>query len=321
MRVSVAICTWNRAKLLDHTLNVMQSIRVPGNVEWELLVVNNNCADETDQVLSRHSDALPIRRLFEPNPGLSNARNCAIAHATGDLILWTDDDVLVDENWLAEYVLAADNWPDAVFFGGTVDPWFESTSAAWVQRNLATFQGAFAIRQLGPDVRKMAEDERPFGANMAFRKEVLQKRAFDTRLGRCESNMLSGEDVAMIEQLRQRGQHGVWVGTARVRHFVPSSRTTEKYIWSYFHGLGRTAVLKNGAPRGLTLGIWPLRTLRKYATATVRRSIFGLTRGRRWATAFRLAARAKGTLDEVRNQNRPQHHNQKPELLRESISP
>ena len=78
MIVTVAICTWNRAKLLDRTLTQMHQLRIPADVEWELLIVNNNCTDETDPIIARHETALPIRRLFEPNPGLSNARNCAV---------------------------------------------------------------------------------------------------------------------------------------------------------------------------------------------------------------------------------------------------
>ncbi len=78
MNVTVAICTWNRAKLLDQTLTRMQQLRIPANVAWELLVVNNNCTDDTDAIIAGHESALPLRRLFEPKPGLSNARNFAV---------------------------------------------------------------------------------------------------------------------------------------------------------------------------------------------------------------------------------------------------
>ena len=63
--ITVAICTWNRAQLLDQTLTEMRKLRIPPGIEWELLVVNNNCTDDTDGVLDRHEGRLPIRRLFE----------------------------------------------------------------------------------------------------------------------------------------------------------------------------------------------------------------------------------------------------------------
>src|SRR5262245_31774006 len=112
MKVSVAICTWNRAALLDQTLAEMSNLRIPSGVDWELLVVNNNCTDATDEIIARHADRIPVRRLFESRQGHSHARNCAIEASSGELILWTDDDVLVDSNWLAAYVAAAESHPE-----------------------------------------------------------------------------------------------------------------------------------------------------------------------------------------------------------------
>ena len=61
-RVTVAICTWNRADLLDRTLAQMHRLWIPEGVTWELLVVNNNCTDHTDEVINRHAAALPLRQ-------------------------------------------------------------------------------------------------------------------------------------------------------------------------------------------------------------------------------------------------------------------
>ncbi len=87
MLLTVAICTWNRARLLDTILLNMHKLETPKDVEWELLVVNNNSTDDTDEVLSRHTEHFPLRRLFEEKLGQVNARNCAINAARGDLII------------------------------------------------------------------------------------------------------------------------------------------------------------------------------------------------------------------------------------------
>src|SRR5271157_1710832 len=75
--VSVTICTWNRAAILDRTLESFRSLRVPDGVEWELLLVDNNCTDETPEVARCHAVHLPLRLLVEPVQGVSIARNCA----------------------------------------------------------------------------------------------------------------------------------------------------------------------------------------------------------------------------------------------------
>ena len=68
MLITVAICTWNRSKLLDATLLEMEKLRIPAGVSWELLVVDNNSKDDTAEVIKRHTakGIVPIRGLFEP---------------------------------------------------------------------------------------------------------------------------------------------------------------------------------------------------------------------------------------------------------------
>src|SRR6266481_662849 len=118
---TVAICTWNRAASLLQTLRSLTSIDPP-NSPWELLVVNNHCTDETEDVLDRLQQELPLRRVFEAKPGVSQARNAAIQHAHGNYIIWTDDDVIVDKDWLCAYERAVNRWPEAAVFGGPVRP-------------------------------------------------------------------------------------------------------------------------------------------------------------------------------------------------------
>ena len=69
--VSVAICTWNRCESLRRTLEGMLRLQVPVGVTWDLIVVNNNGTDATDEVVTSFTDRLPVRLLHEATPGLS----------------------------------------------------------------------------------------------------------------------------------------------------------------------------------------------------------------------------------------------------------
>lgn len=66
MQVRIIICTWNRAETLDRALAQLRELTIPSFVDWEVVVVNNNCTDGTDRVIEQHRQSLPLRRIFEP---------------------------------------------------------------------------------------------------------------------------------------------------------------------------------------------------------------------------------------------------------------
>lgn len=239
VRLSVAICTWNRCELLRQTLEQMTRLRVPAGVTWELLVVNNNCTDATDAVIAGFAARLPVRRIFEATPGQSSARNAAVRAATGDYLIWTDDDVLVDPEWLAAYAAAFARRPDAVIFGGPIAPWFEGTPPAWLAAAFPKVANAYAVLDLGSEAVPLGHNTYPFGANMAFRTDVLRGRSYDPNLGLRPGSSMRGEEMVLIRELFAAGARGWWVPDARVRHFVPRARQTISYLKEYYRGSGQ----------------------------------------------------------------------------------
>lgn len=224
--------------MLDRTLAEMRKVGIPDGVDWELLVVNNNCTDNTDEVIARHGRDLPLRRLFEPNPGQTNARNCAISAASGDLIVWTDDDVLVDPEWITAYCQAACEYPDASFFGGQILPWFEGKPPKWLEQNWRIVEGVFAIRDLGEEPLQFSERLVPFGANFAVRTEVQRRYPFDPKLGLRPGGTLRGDETTLLMQMLADGLCGWWVPDAKVRHFIPKKRQTTRYLRDFARGQG-----------------------------------------------------------------------------------
>ena len=93
MLVTVAICTLNRAESLRKTLASLVAMRLPEQMEWEVVVVDNGSTDHTDKVITDFAERLPIRREYEPQRGHTPARNRAVGAAKGEYIVWTDDDV------------------------------------------------------------------------------------------------------------------------------------------------------------------------------------------------------------------------------------
>jgi glucosyl-dolichyl phosphate glucuronosyltransferase len=301
--MTVAIPTWNRATLLDQTLTQLHRLRIPSDVEWELLVVNNNCSDQTDATIFKHANHLPIRRLFEPTPGCASARNLAVAEARGEWILWTDDDVLVSPEWLAAYHEASKRWPDAGYFAGLIEPWFECDPPAWVLENTKVLEGVLAIRNFGPDEHRLSESEIPWSANMAVRKELFKDTPFDPTLGATKDGGYLGDEVKFIESLQSRGILGAWVPRARVRHFIPKRRLDRAYVWKHFHRYGQTLGHLEGIPSAGVTWLGAPRWLIRQAFEQWIVSIWKRMRNETdWFTAYSRAATTWGMLVEARRQ-------------------
>jgi len=302
MHVSVVICTWNRAKILAAAIEEMAKLRIPAGTEWELLVVNNNSTDDTDEVIARCAPHLPIRRLFEPKQGLSHARNCALEAMQGELVLWTDDDVLVEPDWLAEYVKAAEAHPEAAFFGGTIAALYTTKPPRWIKRNRLAFLGAYALKEPPADIMiDQIDSDIPIGANMALRTDAFGDFRFDPNLGRRGELLISGEEEQLFKRLLHQSRFGVWVAAARVRHCIPAERLTWRYLWNYYHAFGESQVRL----QKLADNVERTSLRQDYRRELMRTLLLLPYRDLQWAAAFQSAAIAKGKLDALRTRQRP----------------
>ena len=305
MDVTVAICTWNRAKLLAPTLDRLRQLTIPPGLAWELVVVDNNCTDDTPAVLKEAARHLPLRSVTEAQQGHSHARNRAVAEARAPLLVWTDDDVLAHPDWLANLVQAAADYPDAAFLGGPIRPWYEVPPPAWVAANMAVLGPYWALIDYGPEVRRLTAGEYAWGANLAFRTEVVRRHPFDPAYGRVKEQLSRGDETRAIDAVRAAGGYGVWGGTAAVDHFLPADRMTPAYVRqiAYWDGYreyepfaGDRSPRLLGAPRWL----W-----RKYLSLTARRRLRAAGRGPAWVAALRDEAQTLGLIGRMRAEARP----------------
>lgn len=240
MKLSVAICTRNRSTSLRRTLESIANTRIPPELQWEVLVVNNNSTDDTDLVIDNFSDRLPVRRLFESARGLSNARNTAVTAARGEYIIWTDDDVVVTSSWLDAYCRAIDQWRNAVLFGGPIRPHFAEPVPRWLQQGWSAVPAAFAAVDLGeePVIFSVLEGKIPYGANFGIRRTEQLKHPYNLLLG-AGTNYYAEETTVIIEILKG-GAEGRWVPAAAVDHIISTERMSVGYLSQYYERLGRT---------------------------------------------------------------------------------
>ncbi len=99
--ISVVIPTYNRSDALARTLS-----HLPGqqfNRSWELIVVNNRSTDDTDEVVRRQSFPVPLRLLHEDRPGVASARNAGARSANGEYLVFLDNDILVEPDFIQRH--------------------------------------------------------------------------------------------------------------------------------------------------------------------------------------------------------------------------
>lgn len=252
-KIDIAICTWNRAKLLEKTISSLKRLIVPYQVKLRVIVVDNGSTDETKEVLDAFAtdeDFCKRHRvliLTESKQGHTHARNKAIEHVDSDLLIWTDDDVSVDAFLVQHYIEFADANRGLTFFGGKIEPDFEITPEPWITENWDALKGCFAARDLGDEAVSFSKERLPYGANFAIRTGVQKHFPFDVELGR-RGQLVHGEDeLEMMRRVIDGGFSGSWVPDASVKHFIDRSRMSELYVREYFVGQGRALVAKGEA--------------------------------------------------------------------------
>jgi glucosyl-dolichyl phosphate glucuronosyltransferase len=248
LKVTVAIPTYNRADFLRQTLAGIAAQQFPRE-HFEVLVIDNNSTDHTRAVVAEFAGSKPAPRYIrETQQGLDYARNRAIAEARGEIIVFGDDDILVEPDWLAQMAVAflADHQRHIGALGGEVIPVFPDGLPDWVRE----WHAPLAFRaDLGPIEKRHS----PMGANLAFPKWVFDELGlFHTALDRAAGNYFSGGDSEMVRRVRAAGLEVWFAPGAAVRHQMPAGRTTFRYARRHAFDSARSRVIDRAGQPGAT---------------------------------------------------------------------
>jgi GT2 family glycosyltransferase len=270
MSVSVIIATFNRATLLETCLAYIE--HQPFSAGDEIIVVDNGSTDHTARVVSEAARRfeVPLRYLFEPQPGKSRALTRALEVAAGDILAFTDDDVLVGPMWLSAIRNRLQDGAIALM-GGPVVPMWERTPPRWlhgVESGAGRLAAPLGLLNYGSTVVDLGP-RTVLGANMALRRDVLRRvGGFAWHLGKMRGTLLSGEDHDLCRRVQAAGFRSVYDPAATVRHWVPRERLRLVYYASWFFWSGITYAALDAEPTGgrSILGI-PLYLLKRAVAA------------------------------------------------------
>jgi glycosyltransferase involved in cell wall biosynthesis len=259
--IEVIICTYNRAANLQDVLTGLSVQRIDQGIEWSVLVVDNASTDCTADVVEayRARQALPgLRRVLEREQGLTPARRRGAQETSAPWIAFVDDDNLLEPGWLQAVTKAIRSHPQAGAIGGRVVLDWEQPPPDFIRR----FGFCFAEQEPGDTACEM---ESLVGAGMVVRREALIECGWLERpflADRTGKRLLSGGDVEIAQRIRGAGYPLWFTPEAVLRHRLPSSRATFRYLLRMSYGLGQSEALVSalGWP-----GDWPawLRAARR----------------------------------------------------------
>lgn len=223
-RVSVVTCAYTGQRW-DALVEAVASAEAQNPAPHEVVVV----IDHNDDLLRRAIDEFPSARVVanEESRGLSGARNTGVRHATGEIIAFLDDDARARPGWLRELARAFEH-PTVIGAGGVAVPAWETHAPSWIPAEFLWVVGC-SYRGLPATA---AEIRNPIGANMAFRRAVVERvGGFTDGIGRVGRTPLGCEETEL--SIRARAATGgriVQVPDAEVEHLVSPDRTR----WRYF---------------------------------------------------------------------------------------
>jgi GT2 family glycosyltransferase len=238
--LSVVVCTRNRVRSLARCIDGLAAVapRFP----FEMIVVDNGSSDGTSEtVAARANDHAWLRCVAEPVAGLSRARNRGAAAATSALLAYVDDDAEPQPGW-AEGLRSAFEDGAAAVVGGPILPRFEGGNPGPITRAKL---GAWSCQDLGPARRAVVEFPYLFGANLAVRRDHLERLGgFDEGFGRKGASLLSGEDTDLCERTRAAGGLLRYEPSAVVHHWISPERLSDGFLRRRAMATGRTRALQ-----------------------------------------------------------------------------
>lgn len=260
--VSVVICTYNGSSRIMATLEHLFLQEVDRNINWEIVVIDNASSDRTGSVVeewaSKRNMPCPLRVIYEPRAGLTNARKRGVAESRYSTVSFVDDDNWVCAGWISGVMRIFLEHPEVGACGGPCEAVCETSPPMWFAR----FKGGYAVEEsmIAREVNGPGDNGYLCGAGLSIRKsawEALFDAGFELRLSdRLGGRLISGGDAEICFGLRLLGWRLWYDPTLRLKHFIPASRLTWRYLRRLHRGFGMSrpyidpysAVLTGGVP-------------------------------------------------------------------------
>ena len=239
--LSIIICTYNRDKNIYNVLESLAQNDYPADC-YEIVLVNNNSTDETPLECSRFQTAFPqvnFRYFIETSQGLSYARNRGIEESMGDILVYVDDDALVNREYLSAYADFFEKHSEIDAAGGPIIPKYEVEKPRWMSH--FTEQLVTGAKDLGSNMREFPKNDYPGGGNAGYRKSVFDKIGlFNVELGRKGDSLIGAEEKDIFDKMVNLGMRFYYLPKAILYHIIPAKKLSMEYFDRLTYSIGKS---------------------------------------------------------------------------------
>jgi succinoglycan biosynthesis protein ExoM len=218
--ITICICTYCRPAMLERLLRGISQQETGGLFNYSIVIADNHAAQSAKPVVEGWREASKIAIVYtaEPERNIALARNTALAHATGNFVVFIDDDEFPEPDWLLNLFRIRETHQVAGVLG-PVKPHFELEPPRWL------IKGGFYQRPTHPTGFVMPWQECRTG-NVLLRRDILDssEAPFRREFGS------GGSDQDFFRRMIERGHRFVWCNEAAVYEVVPPARWSRRFM-------------------------------------------------------------------------------------------
>lgn len=230
---SVAICTRNRAQLLERAAVAIFQQDYPQDL-YELILVDNGSSDGTPAVAAQLAARapVPVRYVVESQLGISPARNRAVREARFDYVAYVDDDVRVAPDWLSA-MNAAIEQTGALAVGGRIEEEYENGFAPPSWLDCRYLKGFFRVEYDGrrPPLFALQPPDYIGAGSSVYAKELFDRfGGFSVAFGVRGKKRLRGNETYFNGILKRAGVPIYYTDAAVSWHLVTPAQVTRRSL-------------------------------------------------------------------------------------------
>jgi len=245
MKASVIIPAYNRPESLQRTLESLLNLS-SSTTDFEIIVINNGDNPKIIEVannFAKNGLINNIRYFFEENPGAMAARHRGVKESANDILVFIDEDIIVDKHWLSSILNAFSLNPNVAFVGGVCKPIYESPPPKWIEYfwdktcDGGVILDALSLFDYGENVKKIKPTS-IWGCNYSVRKKVFKALGgfYPDNMPQILQVLQGPGESGLSWKAEQRGYEAIYEPKALVYHEIPTSRMTVEYFDSkYFY--------------------------------------------------------------------------------------